>query len=115
MSDTFNCNYTHIIFSTKDRKTLIKGYFRFRLYQYMIAISENHNCKVFCINGTEDHVHILVKLHPPVSISEYTRTIKSNTSRWVNEEIKPEYGRFEWQSGYAIFSVSYSILPALVN
>lgn len=115
MSDTFNCSFTHIIFSTKDRKTFIKGYIKERIYPFIIAISRNLKCKVLVVNGTEDHIHILVKLHPQKSISEYTRIIKSNTSRFVNEEVRPTYGRFEWQAGYSCFSVSYSIVPTLVN
>ena len=59
------------------------------------------------MGGVSDHVHLLAKLSPTIAISDMLRLIKSNSSKMVNEDIRPRIP-FEWQSGYAAFSVSES-------
>ncbi|MBU1221463.1 IS200/IS605 family transposase [Myxococcota bacterium] len=113
MSHTYNCSYNHIVFSTKDRKYLIKEYFREQMYRIIINVSNSHRCKILKINGIEDHIHILVLMHPSISSSQYLQIIKGTSSSWVNEKIKPSYGHFSWQEGYSIFSVSYSNLESV--
>lgn len=57
----------------------------------------------------EDHIHLLIGIHPSKSISDYVRDIKANSSRWVHETV-PDCEEFAWQTGYAAFSVSLSAL-----
>jgi REP element-mobilizing transposase RayT len=59
------------------------------------------------INGPADHVHLLVSLPATESIAELLRVVKTNSSRWVHEQI-PAQKRFAWQAGYAAFTVSGS-------
>jgi REP element-mobilizing transposase RayT len=64
---------------------------------------------VRAIGGVEDHIHILLELPPTLAVSAAVRTIKSNSSKWVNELGR----RFAWQKGYAAFSVSASNIAAV--
>ncbi|MFH1853239.1 MAG: transposase, partial [Candidatus Neomarinimicrobiota bacterium] len=59
------------------------------------------------INGTADHVHILILLTPAKSLTELIKSAKSVSSHWINrqEYMEPE---FAWQTGYSAFSVSES-------
>ena len=57
------------------------------------------------INGPTDHVHLLVALTPKAALSDLMRVLKTNSSRWVHEELRQQ---FAWQSGYGAFSVSHS-------
>ena len=62
----------------------------------------------------EDHVHLLAKLSPTIAISDVLRKIKSNSSNKINE--RPALTRkFEWQSGYAAFSVSESQMHSVAD
>ena len=64
---------------------------------------------VRAIGGIEDHIHMLIELPPTIAVAEAVRTIKSNSSKWVNE-----LGRsFAWQKGYGAFSVSASNIAAV--
>lgn len=57
-------------------------------------------------------MHLLAKLSPTVAMSDVLRVIKTNSSKWINE--RPDVTRkFEWQSGYAAFSVSESQSPVI--
>src|SRR5262249_31057694 len=68
--------------------------------------------KANIINGVKDHVHLLVQLIPTISISEFVRILKANSSKWVHEDKGIPRAKFGWQSGYACFSVSQSNLSS---
>ncbi len=55
------------------------------------------------VNGTADHIHMLVRIRPAHSAAEVTRVIKANSSKWVHQKWTHN---FSWQTGYAVFSVS---------
>lgn len=56
-----------------------------------------------------DHIHLLVELRPHPSIATVVKAIKGSSSRWINETGRaPDH--FSWQEGYAVFSVSPSVL-----
>jgi REP element-mobilizing transposase RayT len=57
------------------------------------------------VNGTTDHVHMLVRIRPAHSVAEVARIVKTNSSRWIHEKWSPA---FAWQTGYGAFSVSES-------
>ena len=57
-----------------------------------------------------DHVHLLVRFKPDLPVPAAVRTIKANSSRWWNAR-HGRNGRFEWQAGYGVFSVSESQVP----
>ena len=109
---TFTNLLFHIIYSTKYRKPTIRMEWQDDLYGYIGGIVRDQKGTLLRIGGVEDHVHLLVKLSPTIAISDVLRKIKSNSSKWINE--RPDVTRkFEWQSGYAAFSVSESQMPSV--
>ena len=52
-----------------------------------------------------DHVHLLVKLRPTISVSDFLSKLKANSSGWAKRQTK---GRFAWQARYGAFTVSES-------
>ena len=102
--------YIHLVWTTWKRSNLIEPEFERRLYRYIASVSQNMGCKILAINGTTDHVHVLVKMPPSISVSEVVHRIKGASSRFVNDEIRPDY-YFKWQAKYGAFSVSKRDLP----
>ena len=84
------------------------------LYAYVGGLTRELKGKSYGINGTIDHVHMLISLPPKVSISEALRFIKSNSSGWVHDKW-PKRKSFSWQLGYDAFSVSKSNVPSVLN
>lgn len=106
MGSTLCCNLLHIIYSTKDREPLILPEFAPRLYAYIGGIAKHRDSALIASGGIEDHVHLLVNLHQSHALADFVRDLKSNSSRWMHEDIG--MSRFGWQTGYAAFSVSKS-------
>jgi REP element-mobilizing transposase RayT len=111
MSHTYAQNVIHVVFSTKDRRKLISGEFQPRMWAYAAGICRKLGILVHAVGGLEDHIHFLIQVPPTLAVAEAVLAIKSNTSRWANEEGH----KFAWQQGYGAFSVSSSIVPAVVR
>jgi REP element-mobilizing transposase RayT len=113
MSRTFTNLLTHVIFSTKDREPLIVPELRTELYAYLGGLTRELKGRAYGINGTADHVHMMINLPPIVSISEALRFIKSNSSGWVHGKWPRK--SFAWQLGYGAFSVSKSNISEVLK
>jgi REP-associated tyrosine transposase len=111
MSHTCAQNVIHVVFSTKDRRKTISAEFQPKLWAYSAGICKKQGIFVYAIRGMADHVHFLIQLRPVVALAKAVLAIKSNSSRWANEEGQ----RLAWQQGYAAFSVSASIVPTVVR
>ena len=112
MAQTFTHLLTHAIFSTKERRPLLKAEIRPRLFSYMGGTIRDLNGKALIINGTSDHVHLLISMPATITIAEMMRIVKSKSSGWVREEFSSEHA-FAWQAGYGAFSVSHSNVKAV--
>lgn len=114
MAGTFTNLLYHIVFSTKNRERMIRDSFRDRFYEYAGGILKAKGGRLLSIGGTEDHVHMAIKLKSTEAISKTIGELKGNSSKWINER-KFLNGYFSWQSGYAAFSVSESQLGAIIG
>lgn len=114
MAHTFTNLLTHIIFSTKDRLPCIDAQLKPELLAYMGGIVRELEGKAYSINGTADHVHLLVSLPPTLALSDAMRVIKTNSSKWAGErEARQVFSG--WQTGYGAFSVSKSNVPDVIK
>jgi REP element-mobilizing transposase RayT len=102
----------HFIFSTLGRRALIKPEFRDDLFAYLGGIVREMNGAALIVNGTADHVHMLLRVRPVHSSAEIVRVVKANSSKWV----RGKWSRgFAWQTGYGVFSVSESNVAAVTK
>ena len=111
MSHTYFQNVMHIVFSTKERRKIIPTQMKERLWAYTAGICKHQGIFVHATGGMEDHIHMLLQFPATVMIAEAIKTIKSNSSGWMSDEI----GRFAWQQGYGGFGVSRSNIAAVVR
>jgi REP element-mobilizing transposase RayT len=80
----------------------------------MTGIIDNQGHKLFAINGTGNHVHVLVSMNPTQSPSDLMYHLKRSSSLWINER-KLIIGKFSWQEGYGAFSCGKSQVPELAG
>lgn len=110
MSHSLTKIWIHPIFGTKDRFPLINSAFEARLYDHIKKLLEDDfESRVRIINGTSDHIHILLLQNQNHSIAEITKNVKGNSSHWINQNGFIN-NKFAWQTGYGAFSVSESMV-----
>lgn len=105
MSNTYHQIFIHTIFAVKNRQALIQKPWRPDLFAVIGNLINETGCKTIIVNGTEDHVHCLIKMKPDISVSDVMKNAKAKSSKWVNESGVLE-SRFEWQRGFGAFSHS---------
>jgi len=112
MAHTYSNLLLHIVFSTQGRARLINADIKSELYAYIGSLVKEKKGKPIIINGTADHVHLLILLPANISVSDVMRFVKANSSRWMTQRFgKP----FSWQTGFGAFSVSRSNVPAVAR
>ena len=112
MAHTYSNLLYHIVFSTKERLSLIKNDQRAELHAYISSLVKEKGGRVLIINSMPDHVHILVVLPPDMSVSDLMKFVKANSSRWMKQRFaKP----FAWQKGFGAFTVSRSGVDAVAK
>ncbi|MGY6650284.1 IS200/IS605 family transposase [Wenyingzhuangia sp. IMCC45574] len=114
MANTYSQLYFHIVFAVKGRNNLITNTFKEDSYKYITGIISSNNQKLMIINGMPNHIHILLSTKPNCNLSELVRSIKANSSRWINEK-NLTARKFEWQNGFGAFTVSQSGVKPVVN
>jgi REP-associated tyrosine transposase len=107
MSHSHICCLVHIVFSTSERRPLIRDEIRERLHSYIGGIARENGMAALAVGGVADHVHALLSLSRTASVSKAVQLLKAGSSKWVNETF-PEFGRFSWQEGFGAFSIGVS-------
>ena len=104
MGYDFQMSYTnllyHIVYGTKDRLPLITKELPPELHPFLGALVKVLQGTPLEINGVADHVHVLARIKPVISISEFMSKFKSQSSGWSNRKTR---GRFKWQVKYGAF------------
>jgi len=110
MPQSLSAVYIHLVFSTKDRRPLLRDKpTRDALHSYLGGISKQIDCAPIQIGGVEDHVHLLARFSRTLTQAEWVKELKRVSNLWLKERGR-DYADFEWQGGYATFSVSQSNL-----
>ena len=102
--------FYHIVFSTKQRRPFLAGDILAKICQYMGGIARKLEGQILLANGTTDHVHLAASIPATMAVADFIRMVKTNSSGWLHETFANLHG-FQWQEGYAAFTVSPSVLP----
>ena len=100
----------HIVINTYNRCANLQLELSDELYAYLGGIIRNARSTPIIINGTRNHIHILMELHPSIALSEMMRQLKQSSSRWMTNDRR--FSKFGgWGREYFAFSCSQRELP----
>jgi REP element-mobilizing transposase RayT len=109
MPQSLSSVYIHLVFSTKERRPFLRDMaIRSGVHSYLGGISKQLGCAPIIIGGIEDHVHILARMSRTITQAEWVKELKRVSNLWIKKQYLIRH--FEWQGGYADFSVSVSHL-----
>jgi putative transposase len=112
--NTYTKLYAHCIFTPKGRQSLLTEPIRTNIHKYIYGIILGLKCNPIAINGTNDHIHVLVGFCPTLSISDLLRDIKRSSALHINSNRFFPYS-FSWQEGYGAFTVGYRELDNIYH
>ncbi len=104
----------HIIIRTKSNRYTLSLEHSEELYRYIWGYVKNKHSVLFRINGIEDHIHLFLSMTPTVSVSDFIRDLKAESSKMLKRTFGFE--NFEgWSEGYAALSCSLNDKDKIIN
>jgi REP element-mobilizing transposase RayT len=97
--------YVHLVFSTKDRASLLDENIQPRVHAYLASILREMGSNYVAVGGVTDHVHLLFDLGKTTAPVKFVEEVKRQSSKYV-KTLGSKYTGFYWQRGYGMFSVS---------
>jgi len=113
MGHTYSNLLVHVIFSTKDRRPLIRPEFSERLWEYLCGLAREEFGKAIQVGGTDNHIHGLISLRTDGAVAHAMNRWKSLSTGWIRRTF-PDAAAFAWQGGYGAFTVSQSKAPEVI-
>ena len=104
----FQMNY-HLVLVSKYRRKCFTDEILTRLHQILDELCEKWSIDLVEFNGEEDHVHLLLSLHPNVMPSQLINNLKTVTSRLLRKEYADHFKRFYWENP-GIWTRAYCLL-----
>ena len=98
----------HIVFRPYlNTAPIVEAYER-DLFSYIFGFCQQHQCFLYRVNGMPDHIHILVSLHPTISVASFVHDLKIATNNFMkaNKEHFPDF--VGWERGYCALTYSES-------
>ena len=89
----------HLVWIPKYRKRVLKGKVAERIKDLLYECADLNRWKIEELNIQLDHVHMLVRMNPNVSVSRMVQLFKGMTSKVVREEF-PELKEFLWGKNF---------------
>ena len=104
----WNCNY-HIVFAPKYRRQVIYGKLKKDIGNILRDLCARKGVEIIEAELCNDHVHMLVKIPPKMSISSFMGYLKGKSTLMIFERhanLKYKYGQRKfWCRGYYVDTV----------
>ena len=104
----WNCKY-HIVFAPKYRRQVIYAKIKADIGQILRKLCEIKQVEILEANACPDHIHMLLKIPPNLSIAQFMGYLKGKSSLMIfdrHANLKYKYGnRHFWCRGYYVDTV----------
>lgn len=114
MANTYTQIHYQFVFATKYRNACIKPEWKNELHMFITGIIKRYEHKMLQINSMPDHIHLLIGMRPHQSVSDLIKSVKAESSKWINER-KFSNIKFAWQDGYGAFTYSKSQITSVAS
>jgi len=105
---TWECKY-HIVFAPKFRRQIIYGNIKADVANILSTLCKRKGVEIIEAECCRDHVHMLVRIPPNISVSEFMGYLKGKSSLMIfdrHANLKYKYGnRKFWCRGYYVDTV----------
>ena len=104
----WNCKY-HIVFAPKYRRQVIYAKIKADIGQILRKLCEIKKVEILEANACPDHIHMLLKIPPNLSVAQFMGYLKGKSSLMIfdrHANLKYKYGnRHFWCRGYYVSTV----------
>lgn len=108
-------SYYHFVFRTYRSGRTLEPKNADQLHRFISGAVAKSGCKLICVNSTTDHVHLAVGLKADISVADFMRDIKGDTSRWISSHPQLFPSFMGWGEEYFGCTFSVRDLPNVVS
>jgi REP element-mobilizing transposase RayT len=101
--------YYHLVWATVQRQPLLMPEIEEDVHRFIRGKCGEMRAMVLAVNGTVDHVHLLVQLPTSLAVDVLMQRVKGASSRFVTQRFGME--QFRWQGGYGAFTLHSALVP----
>ncbi len=114
MANTYRKLNLQIVFAVKNRQALLHKSWRGELFKYIAGVINRRGHFSLAVNGVSDHLHIFFDYNGQELIGDLVREIKKSSNNYINDKNLCS-SKFQWQSGYGVFSHGYREKDIIIN
>jgi putative transposase len=112
MRNAYTRLFVHVVWATENREPVIDPELESVLTGAIREKCRELGCPVVALGAAADHVHLLARLAPAVSVATLVGQVKGVSAHSANH--RPDRGpRFQWQRSYGAFSLDAERVPDL--
>ncbi|MGH2370611.1 MAG: IS200/IS605 family transposase [Chloroflexota bacterium] len=105
--------FYHIVWSTQERQPQIDAALEAERFACLSSTAQRLGATVHAINGTGDHVHLVLSVPPTVALATIGGQVKGSSAHLANHRPGAD-GAFSWERGYGLFTLGPRQLPRAV-
>ena len=98
-------NHVHLVFTTKYRRKVFTSDMLKHLHSILFETCEQMDCELLEFSGEDNHVHMLVAVHPKVAVANLVGKLKGKSSYLVRRMFQEHVKTMLW--GHQFWSPSY--------
>nr|UWX38835.1 IS200/IS605 family transposase [Aeromonas salmonicida subsp. salmonicida] len=116
-------NNVHLVFVTKYRRGVFTKEMLERTEAIMKETCEQMDCELLEFGGEDDHIHMMVSVHPKLAISNLVSKLKGKSSYMIRREYWDRvktmlWGNHFWSPSYCVVScggVALDVVREYIN
>lgn len=101
-------NMVHLVFVTKYRRDVLTRLMLERMEELLKETCTQMDCELVEFNGEDDHVHLMVQVHPKLAVSNLVGKLKGKSAYFLRQEFNKELKKKLW--GDHFWSPSYCVV-----
>src|SRR6056297_3534243 len=99
--------WIHLIWGTKNHERIMFRENAKNIHSHLIEKSKEQEIPFEILRIQPEHIHSLINLPSNRMLSEFIKSIKGETTSWINKQ-NIFNQKFSWQRGFGAFSISAS-------
>ena len=105
--------FYHVVWATKNRVPLVTPQIEDTVFGMLRRKAEALEAVVYALNGTDDHLHMVVAIPPKIAVATFIGQVKAAVSATYNKAEGTKASLY-WQDEYSVFSFDGKRLPNYV-
>lgn len=104
----------HFVWSTKSHEPFLTPAIEARLLPYLGTKCKELDYTLYAVNGTTDHLHVLLRLTPTTLVADVAKNLKGASSHYINKESGLSESLY-WQDGYGVITLREAEIPKVAR